>query len=107
MLKKKQRLTKTDFDHYFKSGKRLHSPALQIIYSGGDSFKGAAVVGKKVFKSAVARNRLRRRLYGALYRYYKKHDLKGVFIIIAKPPAKDLKQKEITPLLETELMKIK
>ena len=104
MLAKKQRLTKKQFDSYFKSGKRYHSPNLQLIFTKESFFSGAAVVGKKVFKQAVRRNTMRRRLYGVLYRYSSKNQPKGVYIIIAKPTAKNLSRQamleEANSLLE-------
>lgn len=99
MLKKKQRLTKKEFDQYFQSGKRFHDPLLQLIYTPHASFQGAVVVGKKVHKKAVDRNRLRRRLYAALYTLYKEKQLTGVYIIIAKPVAKNASHKELKELL--------
>lgn len=96
MLNKRKRLTKKAFDSSFKVGKRLHSPTLQLIYDNSDSeFHGAVVVGKKVYKKAVDRNRLRRRIYGALYRYSQESKMTGTYILIAKPAAKDLAAKEI------------
>lgn len=90
MLKKKERLTKKEFDRSFSVGKRYHSPSIQLIYEKSDVFHGSAVVGKKVYKKAVDRNRLRRRMYGVLYRYQKDHPLKGTFILIAKPALKEV-----------------
>ncbi|MDC1205594.1 ribonuclease P protein component [Candidatus Pacebacteria bacterium] len=89
MLAKKERLTKKEFDRFFSSGKRYHSPVLQLIYTPLDVFHGAAVVGKKVHKKAVDRNKTRRRLYGALYALKLQDNLMGVYIVIAKPKAKD------------------
>lgn len=87
MLKKKQRLSKRQFDTFFRTGKRLHSPLFQVIYARTADFHGAVVVGKKVHKRAVDRNLLRRRVYNVLYRLSQDQDLNGVYIIIAKPPA--------------------
>ena len=95
MLKKKQRLAKKEFDHYFASGKRFHSPLLQLIYTPHESFHGAAVVGKKVHKKAVDRNKLRRRLYASLYTLKGEQNLTGVFMVIAKLPAKEASYKEL------------
>ena len=95
MLAKSKRLTKAEFDHYFKIGKRHHSPNLQLIYVPSATFSGAAVVGKKVFKQAVKRNQLRRRLYGVLYRHYRSGAVMGVCIIIAKPSAKTVGGKDL------------
>ena len=107
MLKKQERLTKSQFDRSFSLGKRVHSPELQIIYHPSPSFHGAAVVGKKVYKSAVARNRLRRQIYGALYRYHKQHPLPGTVIMIAKPPMKEVAQKQVAPKVHEVLASLK
>ncbi len=85
MLKKRQRLTKKEFDQYFKTGQRLHSPLVQLVYAPADDFHGAVVVGKKVFKSAVRRNRLRRQIYAALYHYQQQTEVKLVLIVLVKP----------------------
>lgn len=96
MLQKRERLTKKKFDEAFLKGKRVHSPHLQLIFVPSSSFHGAAVVGKKVYKKAVARNKLRRQLYGALYRYHKTHKLMGTYILIAKPALCACSAKEIS-----------
>ncbi len=90
MLKKKERLTKKEFDHFFRIGCRYNSPSIQLIHTATDKkFHGAVVVGKKVYKHAVDRNRLRRRLYAVLYdEKIKKLFLTGVYIVITKPTAK-------------------
>ena len=85
MLSKKKRLTKKEFDHVFKNGKRVHTPSLQLMYQKEGVFHGAAVVGKKVHPRAVRRNRLRRQIYGALYRHQKKFGYSGTYIVVAKP----------------------
>lgn len=87
MLKKRQRLSKRQFDEIFRSGKRYHSPLFQLIYTDQTGFSGAVVVGKKVHKRAVDRNRLRRRVYNILYRLSKDKGLTGTYIIITKPTA--------------------
>ena len=95
MLKKKERLTRKAFDRSFSVGKRYHSPVLQLIYDPSDSFHGAAVVGKKVYKKAVDRNTLRRRLYGVLYRFAQATQAKGTFIFIAKPKMRERTHREV------------
>lgn len=87
MLKKKERLTKKEFDRFFASGARKHSTLLTAVISSHTEFHGAVVVGKKVYRKAVDRNRLRRRLYSVLYRLSRDQGLKGVYIILTKPPA--------------------
>lgn len=103
MLAKKRRLTTAEFDRYFKTGKRHHTPSLQVLYSKAADFHGAVVVGKKVSKKAVERNKLRRRVYNALYQIQKQNQQTGVFIVLVKPVAakvsfSELKD-ELSPLL--------
>lgn len=107
MLPKTKRLTKAEFDRFFKVARRQHSPNLQLLYTPQDTFSGAVVVGKKVFKQAVKRNQMRRRLYAALYRHHIRRDTTGVYIIIAKPGAKSVTRTallaEVKTLLENNV----
>lgn len=83
---KHARLSRRAFEQYFKTGRRVHSPTLQLIYTPLTSgFHGAVVVGKKVAKRATQRNKVRRQLYARLYRLKNTHHLTGVFILVAKP----------------------
>lgn len=66
MFPQEERLTRGQFDEAFKRGIRVHTPSVLFVYAEGGSRKGAVVVSKKVAKSAVARNRLRRQIYMAL-----------------------------------------
>lgn len=105
MLPKKQRLTRNEFDQVFKDGKRLHTPIAQLIYKQSDTFHASAVVGKKVYKKAVDRNTLRRRLYGLLYGL--KHAAPGMtYILIAKPPIAKLARKAMREEIQTLLGKV-
>lgn len=106
MLAKKERLTKKEFDRSFSLGKRIHSPALQIIFHPSFAFHGAVVVGKKVYKKAVDRNTLRRSLYGVLYRFHKEHSLGLTVLVIAKPAIRDLSSKQRREALQEMLQKL-
>ncbi|OGG41462.1 ribonuclease P protein component [Candidatus Kaiserbacteria bacterium RIFCSPHIGHO2_01_FULL_46_22] len=101
MLNKKERLTKKEFDRFFSSGRRFHSPLFTLIHSQETSFHGAVVVGKKVFKRAVDRNRLRRRLYNILYRLSRESEQSGVYIILTKPQAGMVSFDELKKALES------
>ena len=100
MLQKRHRLTTTAFDHAFATGKRSHDRAWQLIMAPSQEFHGAAVVGKKVYKKAVDRNRLRRQLYAVLYQYYQKSGVTGTYIVIAKPVVATLSQRERKHVLQ-------
>jgi ribonuclease P protein component len=84
MLKKHQRLTRSEFETYFKQGKRFHSEHLTLIYLPHSSFHAAVVVGKKVSKKAVERNHIRRRVYALLYTKKQAHAT-GIIIALIKP----------------------
>jgi len=103
MLAKKERLSKKEFDYVFKNGRRVHTPTLQLIYLPDGDFHGAVVVGKKVYKKAVDRNRLRRRLYGALYRYHKQNTLSGTYILVAKPSLREASKENFSATVEAAL----
>ena len=103
MLKKRHRLTVAAFNEAFKRGRRYHGTLVQLIHAPGEAFHGAAVVGKKVHKRAVDRNKLRRRMYAVVYQLHTKGQLHGVYICIAKPAARTASYQaiktEITTLL--------
>ncbi len=107
MLKKKERLTKKEFDRFFSIGKRIHSPALTLLYTPDETFHGAVVVGKKIYKKAVDRNRLRRRLYNALYKEIKEAGITGVFIILVKSGTIGLDSQEQRQAISDSLKTVK
>ena len=65
MFKKTERLNRTAFSAYFKIGQRYHTDYFTLVHSPAPVKAVAVVVGKKVFKGAVDRNMLRRRVYAA------------------------------------------
>ena len=81
MFKKSERLSRAQFDTFFRSGKRIQTEKLTLIYSPYPTRHIAVVVGKKVAKKAHERNMIRRRLYGVMYRMLQTSDTRGVFII--------------------------
>lgn len=102
MLPKKERLTKVAFDRSFSLGKRYHSPHFQLIVTSSTQFHGAVVVGKKVYKRAVDRNRLRRQLYATVYRWHKAHPLySNTYLVITKPSAKTASAATLRAELQT------
>ena len=88
MFKKSQRLDRTAFTQYFKTGRRFQTTHLTLVYTPGVPLQVSSVVGKKVSKQAVGRNRVRRRIYAATKRFSAiQTDMTGIHIIIAKPTA--------------------
>jgi len=82
MFKKTNRLNRAEFEGFFSKGARKHSPNLQFIYTPHPTLKAAVVVPKKVVKTAVGRNRLRRQLYHQLKDILTNQS--GVFIFMVK-----------------------
>lgn len=87
MLKKQERLTRTDFDRFFASGKRLHTPFFTVVYAPHPSLHASVVVGKKVAAKAVTRNQLRRRIYHIVRDAAYGRAKEGVFIVLTKKDA--------------------
>ncbi len=78
-------------------------PGLMLVFLSAPTRKVAAVVGKKVAKSAVARNLIRRRLYAALYEVKIQH---GHVIVVAKPQAKDYSYAQVETEVATALNRV-
>lgn len=56
----------------YQKGKSAYSRNIKMLWLPAQgNFRVAVVVSKKVHKSAVARNRIRRRIYGEIERNYK------------------------------------
>lgn len=91
MFKKNERLSKSEFSHFFAVGIRKHSKHITIITAPFPTLKVSAVVGKKVFKSAVKRNMIKRRVYATLRKDIGNHT--GVYIIVIKPSFSSLSRK--------------
>ncbi len=53
-----------DFTHLFRTGRRVHTPffSFVVVPSGKKNTRVACIVAKSTVKSAVVRNRLRRRI---------------------------------------------
>lgn len=104
MFKKSNRINRTEFAEYFKVGRRFHVGNFTLIYSPAPTLGVSVVVGKKVFKEAVDRNKLRRRVYAVTRIHFSTNLLdSGVFIIISKPTAKKLERKNIKLEIESLL----
>ena len=88
MLPKKNKLNREAFDGVWKEGGRIHSPLFTFIYKkSADVGHYSAVISKKVAKTAVLRNRLRRLIYKTIdFVGGRGKPISGVFIL--KPEAK-------------------
>jgi ribonuclease P protein component len=102
MLKKGERLGRTEFLTFFKSGKRIHTDHLTLVFTPHPTFHGSVVVSKKVSKQAVTRNTIRRRMYAQLRTL--RIVRTGVYIVMVKPSlvtlTKQAAQAEMSALIE-------
>lgn len=67
----------------YRRGKIVRSPLISLKYEKRDSktsYRLAVVVSKKVHKSAVVRNRIRRRIY-EIVRHYSTEKLNGLDLV--------------------------
>jgi len=93
MLAKVERLSRAEFVAFFKSGKRIHTNHLTLVFSPHPTFHGSVVVSKKVSKQAVTRNTIRRRIYSELRTL--RTVRVGVYIVMVKPSLNTLTKKEM------------
>lgn len=90
MLPKNNRLKKEEVAEILKKGRVLSSPFFRVKYiASRKEIKASGVVSKKISKSAVKRNALRRKIYNVVSS--KITELKGVSMVIflQKTPEKD------------------
>lgn len=69
MLSKQYRFhSRGGVNYTYKKGKTIRTPKISLVYNTNTYNKQrfAVVVSKKVFKSAVDRNKIRRRIYEAI-----------------------------------------
>jgi ribonuclease P protein component len=105
MLKKKNRLSRREFDHLLKSGRRVHGVHLSIMVAPSTTpLKCGVVVSKKTAKRATARNLLRRRVYAILGDYVGNHS--GYLAVFTKPSCTTFSYQELTDELTTLLARI-
>lgn len=103
MFKKRERLTRSEFQEYFRTGARHHGKHVTLITATTSSKrKVAVVVGKKVAKSAVKRNLYKRRIFGVLQTI----PCTGVLIVIVKPTFATLSRKTAAAVLTTEVARV-
>jgi len=103
MLSKSARLSRAEFSVVFtRPEKRVHISECSIYYASSPTFKASVVVGKKVAKLAVQRNRLRREVYAQIQTALQNDTaLHGQYIFILKPPYTKLsKAKRKTVIIE-------
>ena len=88
MLPRKNRIPKEDFPSPQERGSRVFSPLFSgVIYKNDGLTRVAVVVSKKTAKTAVVRNRIRRRFYSALAHFLKDTDKGSLMVFYPKKEA--------------------
>lgn len=103
MLAQGQRLKRREVETMRCRGRPRHGRFFTLVVAPADEFKAGVVVSKKVAKTAVARNRLRRRVY-SLLRWRSKQQ-PAHLLVIAKTGAAELSFSELTKEISTLLVK--
>lgn len=90
----------------YQKGKSAYSRNVKLLWlTAPKSYRVAIVVSKKVHKSAVVRNRIRRRIYALVAEFFKSQEPNSdlVFLVqnatLAELSAEELKN-EVTTLLQ-------
>ncbi len=102
MLSLQHRIPRKDFGPLLKSRIFAHSPHFSLRFADSTGVRVAVSVSKKVSKSAVVRNTIRRRMY-ALVRDVVPTMRPGLFLFIAKPKAETVKGEALKAELSTLL----
>lgn len=95
MLPKKKRLTRALFKPLQSARGNFHSTLFSLKAAPAEAFRLGVSVSKKVAKSSVVRNRIRRRVYSEIFRL--ETGLKpALYLVIAKSGAEKLKGAELS-----------
>lgn len=106
MFKKSERLSRSEFSDYFSAGKKHHSTHITIITHPLSTRKVAVVVGKKVAKSAVRRNTLKRRVFAIAKEILTETEYRGVIILILKPACNSLPRTTMADILQKTIAQV-
>lgn len=107
MLNKKSRLAKPkDIAKVFTKGRNFFSPYFQVKFISSAGQRFAVVVSTKVFKKAVARNRLKRLLRESIRKNLPLF-ANGDYVIMAKPKVASLPEALWAPEALGVISKIK
>lgn len=84
MLPHKNRIEKQDFPSYQRQGFRVFSPFFTAVFykTINKESRASVVVSKKTAKTAVVRNKIRRRFYSVLEPLFKNPSIKSTTIVV-------------------------
>src|SRR5690606_11148871 len=106
MLSKTKRLSRKMFTQVMEKGQVFHCPFFLLRVGLGDGPTRFGVsVPKKVAKTAVSRNKLRRRVYSAIGRMYNSVDSDRLVVVVVKVDTKNLDYGTLASELEKIFVK--
>ena len=82
MLPKHRRLSTREFAFVVDNGLETHSPLFVVKHIPADSFKFSPTAPKKIFKTAISRNNIRRRIYAAVREIASTNNVKPHFVVL-------------------------
>lgn len=84
MLPRKERLSRKEFNRFFSFGKKIPSASFTLVYTPHEKLYTSVVVSKKTARTAVARNKARRRVYDIVRKARDEQNIHGVYIFLTK-----------------------
>lgn len=106
MLPRNKRIQKKDFPAPKRQGFRVHSPLFSMtVYKNDESTRVSVVVSKKTAKTAVVRNKIRRRMYEAMKPFMDRITKTSLIVIYPKKEVSTIRFNVLKKEIETTLSK--
>lgn len=109
MLPRSKRLSKKEFDEVMKKGRVNHSTFFTVIWvvSEDKHLKISSVAPKKIAKTAVLRNAIRRKVYSAVGKSINDISLPIKAIFLSKTGVIDIKNQDLKKEVRSIFVKMK
>ena len=108
MLSKQYKLNSDEHSLLAKKGKRIHHPliTLQYMKQGVSPTKCSVVVPKKIYKTAVSRNRIRRKIAHIIKEIYPQVLPHHCVAVVVKSSLENIDNLQIKEVLESLFTKM-
>jgi len=101
MLPKNHRLSKKEFALVINTSTGIHSLFFVLKHIPAPVFKFSPTAPKKIFKTAVSRNRTRRRIYAAVHEIARAKKVKpNLIALVVKKDIKDMDSQRLIRILQ-------
>lgn len=108
MLSRKNRISRKVFSELLLNSKYINSPEFSLRYVVGGTVSRPQIgvsVSKKISKSAVVRNTIRRRTYSVMDEAVQELS-RGLYLFVAKPGSEKLKGKKLKDEIKKLVLKL-